>query len=182
MDATFSDIGDHATLVAVSRTAPIPGTLHAPVLAAVENRELGDDRYRSYLKLRKESEYHDLSYADKRKKDRDFGRFVKSARKNRYGNNGPACIRTGGGHGTRTTGGTNHGRMDRMDDGRPAGRRGMRVCQRGRLVRNDGSGRIADRRGSRRVFLRSVGRRWTWASPRRAAARAAAAAREAGGM
>ena len=80
MDATFSDIGDYAT------RCRFPDCTHTrepgcAVLAAVETGELGDDRYRSYLKLRKESEYHDLSYADKRKKDRDFGRFVKSAKK-----------------------------------------------------------------------------------------------------
>lgn len=51
------------------------------VLDAVENNELSEDRYQSYLKLRKENEYHDLSYVEKRKKDRDFGRFIKSYKK-----------------------------------------------------------------------------------------------------
>ena len=51
------------------------------VLAAVSNGELSKDRYSSYMKLRKESEYHEMSYVDKRKKDRAFGRFTKSAMK-----------------------------------------------------------------------------------------------------
>ncbi|MCC6501596.1 MAG: ribosome small subunit-dependent GTPase A [Deltaproteobacteria bacterium] len=51
------------------------------VLAAVANGELSAERYSSYMKLKKESEYHELSYADKRKKDRAFGRFIKSAKK-----------------------------------------------------------------------------------------------------
>jgi ribosome biogenesis GTPase len=51
------------------------------VLAAVSNGELSKDRYSSYMKLRKESEYHEMSYVDKRKKDRAFGRFIKSAMK-----------------------------------------------------------------------------------------------------
>jgi len=51
------------------------------VLAAVASSELGKDRYSSYMKLRKESEYHELSYLDKRKKDRAFGRFIKSSKK-----------------------------------------------------------------------------------------------------
>ena len=51
------------------------------VVLAVENGALSGDRYQSYLKLRKETEYNDLTYVEKRKKDRDFGRFIKSAKK-----------------------------------------------------------------------------------------------------
>jgi ribosome biogenesis GTPase / thiamine phosphate phosphatase len=51
------------------------------VLLAVENGTLSDDRHRSYLKLKKETEYHDLTYFEKRRKDRSFGRFIKSAKK-----------------------------------------------------------------------------------------------------
>ena len=51
------------------------------VRAAVASGALTEDRYSSYLKLKKESEYHDLSHLDKRKKDRAFGRFIKSAKK-----------------------------------------------------------------------------------------------------
>jgi len=51
------------------------------VLAALEAGDLSEERYRSYLKLKKETEYNDLSYAEKRKKDRSFGRFIKSAKK-----------------------------------------------------------------------------------------------------
>jgi ribosome biogenesis GTPase len=49
------------------------------LLAAVENGELSHDRHQNYLKLLKESEYHEMSYAEKRKKDRKFGQFIKSA-------------------------------------------------------------------------------------------------------
>jgi ribosome biogenesis GTPase len=51
------------------------------VRAAVISGVLKEDRYSSYMKLKKESEYHELSYLDKRKKDRAFGRFIKSAKK-----------------------------------------------------------------------------------------------------
>jgi ribosome biogenesis GTPase len=51
------------------------------VRAAVTSGALTEDRYSSYIKLKKESEYHELSYLDKRKKDRTFGRFIKSAKK-----------------------------------------------------------------------------------------------------
>lgn len=50
------------------------------VLEAVENGSLSEDRYKSYLKLKKESEFHELSYVEKRKKDKAFGKFIKSAK------------------------------------------------------------------------------------------------------
>ena len=51
------------------------------VRTAVENGELSEDRYSSYIKLKKESEYYGMSYLEKRKKDKAFGRFIKSAKK-----------------------------------------------------------------------------------------------------
>jgi ribosome biogenesis GTPase len=52
------------------------------LLTAIKDGELSEERYFSYMKLKKESEYHEMSYVDKRKKDRAFGRFIKSAKKN----------------------------------------------------------------------------------------------------
>jgi ribosome biogenesis GTPase len=51
------------------------------IRAAVESGELSEDRYSSYIKLKKESAYYEMSYLDKRKKDKAFGRFIKSAKK-----------------------------------------------------------------------------------------------------
>jgi len=51
------------------------------VRAAVERDDLDEDRHVNYLKLRKESEHYEMSYTDKRKKDRAFGRFIKSFKK-----------------------------------------------------------------------------------------------------
>jgi ribosome biogenesis GTPase len=51
------------------------------VQAAVTSGTLTEGRYSSYMKLKKESEYHELSYLDKRKKDKAFGRFIKSVKK-----------------------------------------------------------------------------------------------------
>ena len=53
------------------------------VLAAIDRNELDEDRYRNYLKLKKESEYHEMSYVEKRRKDRQFGRMVKSVIKHK---------------------------------------------------------------------------------------------------
>ncbi len=51
------------------------------IQAAVASGVLNEDRYRNYLKLKNESEYHQLSYLDKRKKDKEFGKFLKSVKK-----------------------------------------------------------------------------------------------------
>lgn len=51
------------------------------VLAAVHAGEINQDSLDSYLKLKEESAFNDLSYAEKRRKDRDFGRYIKSAKK-----------------------------------------------------------------------------------------------------
>jgi len=53
------------------------------IRAAVEEGRLPKDRYFNYIKLKKESEHHELSYLDKRKKDKAFGRFIKTAKKNK---------------------------------------------------------------------------------------------------
>jgi len=51
------------------------------VRAAVEKGELPEDRYANYIKLKKEAAYYEMSYLDKRKKDKAFGRFIKLAKK-----------------------------------------------------------------------------------------------------
>ncbi|MBN1197473.1 MAG: ribosome small subunit-dependent GTPase A [Candidatus Aminicenantes bacterium] len=51
------------------------------VLAALNSDEIDPGQLENYRQLRQESEFNDLSYVEKRKKDRDFGRFIKSAKK-----------------------------------------------------------------------------------------------------
>lgn len=58
----------------------VPG---CAVLMAIENGELNQEHYLNYLKLRKESEHHEMSYAEKRKKDKTFGRFARSVMKDK---------------------------------------------------------------------------------------------------
>lgn len=55
------------------------------VRAAIAGHALPEDRYLSYIKIRKESEHHEMSYLDKRKKDKAFGRFLKSVKKGMKG-------------------------------------------------------------------------------------------------
>lgn len=57
------------------------------VLAAVHTGEISQESLDTFLKLKEESAFNDMSYTEKRKKDRDFGRYIKSAKKglrNRY--------------------------------------------------------------------------------------------------
>jgi ribosome biogenesis GTPase len=52
------------------------------LLAAVQDGRLSQERYDSYLKLIGESNFHEMSYIEKRKKDKDFGRYIKTVKKN----------------------------------------------------------------------------------------------------
>lgn len=51
------------------------------VQAALDSGELAQEYVDNYRKLKGESEFFQLSHADKRKKDRDFGKFLKTAKK-----------------------------------------------------------------------------------------------------
>lgn len=51
------------------------------ILTAVKTGELDQERYQSYMKLIKESEFHQMSYVERRKKDKQFGRMIKTAKK-----------------------------------------------------------------------------------------------------
>ncbi len=80
IDATFADID------ALAARCRYPDCSHGgepgcAVRAAVERHELAEEHLRSYLKLRKESEFHELSQAERRQKDRAFGRFLHAYKK-----------------------------------------------------------------------------------------------------
>jgi ribosome biogenesis GTPase len=80
LEESFADIW---SLSKTCRFANCTHTLEVgcALLNAIENGTLQKDRYQSYLKLMKESEYNELSYVEKRRKDRKFGQFVKTAMK-----------------------------------------------------------------------------------------------------
>ncbi|MEN6407944.1 MAG: ribosome small subunit-dependent GTPase A [Thermoguttaceae bacterium] len=80
MNATFSEIDDFAASCRFSNCTHTkePG---CAVLKAVKKGDLSKDRYESYLKLKKETEFYDLSDIEKRQKDKAFGRFIKSVKK-----------------------------------------------------------------------------------------------------
>jgi len=80
LEESFADIWS------LSKTCRFANCTHTQevgcaLLTAINNGTLQVDRYQSYLKLMKESEYNELSYVEKRRKDRKFGQFVKTAMK-----------------------------------------------------------------------------------------------------
>ena len=53
------------------------------ILAAISEGKLSEKRYKNYTKMKNESAFNEMSYSEKRKKDKDFGKFIKSTLKNK---------------------------------------------------------------------------------------------------
>ena len=53
------------------------------VLAAVNDGRVSGERHQNYLHLNKESAYHEMSYLEKKRKDKKFGKLIKSVMKNK---------------------------------------------------------------------------------------------------
>jgi ribosome biogenesis GTPase len=53
------------------------------ILKAVEQGQISKERYDNYIKIYKESLYHEMSYYEKRQKDKKFGRLVHTYLKNK---------------------------------------------------------------------------------------------------
>ncbi|MFA6189921.1 MAG: ribosome small subunit-dependent GTPase A [Candidatus Staskawiczbacteria bacterium] len=51
------------------------------VLEAVELGKIDRQQYQNYINLKKESEYYKMSELEKKEKDKDFGKFIKKAKK-----------------------------------------------------------------------------------------------------
>ena len=47
------------------------------VLAAFNDGTLSRERYQNYIKMKKESAYFEMSYLEKRRKDKQFGKYCK---------------------------------------------------------------------------------------------------------
>jgi ribosome biogenesis GTPase len=57
------------------------------VLAAIDKGAITRERYDSFMKLRKESEFHEMSYLERRRRDKEFGKMVKSVMKQKKDRN-----------------------------------------------------------------------------------------------
>jgi ribosome biogenesis GTPase len=82
LEDTFSDIAELTDLCRYRDCTHLREEGCA-VLAAVEAGTLSEARYQNYIKMKKESAYLKLSYLEKRKKDKAFGKFVKSVMKDK---------------------------------------------------------------------------------------------------
>ena len=80
IDASFSDI--HG-LTSNCKFKDCSHTVEegCALRAAVREGTVSEERYESYMKLTKESQFHAMSYLERRKKDKRFGRMVHSAMK-----------------------------------------------------------------------------------------------------
>lgn len=82
LDETFSEI------VELSQHCKFSNCSHThekgcAVLAAIEAGDLSEQRYQNYMKMKKESDFNQMSYLEKREKDKRFGKMVKSVMKNK---------------------------------------------------------------------------------------------------
>jgi ribosome biogenesis GTPase / thiamine phosphate phosphatase len=78
IDNSFSDIHE------LSNHCRFKDCTHAvevgcAILDAVQSGSLEEARYQDYMKLIKESQFHAMTYVEKRKKDKQFGRMIKTA-------------------------------------------------------------------------------------------------------
>lgn len=82
LDDTFNEI---AELADKCRFTDCTHTIEkgCAVLKAVELEELTSERYNNYIKIYKESLYHEMSYLEKRQKDKKFGKFMHNYLKNK---------------------------------------------------------------------------------------------------
>ena len=82
MDEAFADIAE------LIRTCRFTDCSHADepgcaVQAAIARHQLSAEHLQNYLKLTRESRFNDLSYVERRRKDKAFGRFVHSVMKHK---------------------------------------------------------------------------------------------------
>ena len=82
LDDTFTEI---AELLDQCRYKDCTHTVEegCAVLKAIEDGIISNERYRNYIKMYKESLYNEMSYYDKRQKDKKFGKYVHSVMKHK---------------------------------------------------------------------------------------------------
>jgi ribosome biogenesis GTPase len=78
LDDSFSDIHE------LSKNCRFNDCTHSvevgcAILVAVQSGSVSEARYQSYMKLIKESQFHEMTYLERRKKDKQFGRMIKTA-------------------------------------------------------------------------------------------------------
>lgn len=82
LDETFSEISILAEKCHFSDCTH-SGEKGCAVFDAVERGQLSAERYQNFLKMTKESAYNEMSYFEKRKKDKQFGKHCKTIMKHK---------------------------------------------------------------------------------------------------
>lgn len=82
LDETFSEIKNLSEKCHFNDCTHI-GEKGCAVLEAIQKDQLSVDRYRNYIKMTKESTYNEMSYLEKRKKDKQFGKLCKTVMKHK---------------------------------------------------------------------------------------------------
>ena len=82
IDETFAEI------IELSQSCKFADCSHTnekgcAILAAIKSGELSEQRFQNYLKVKNESSFNEMSYFEKRKKDKDFGKMIKSTLKSK---------------------------------------------------------------------------------------------------
>jgi len=82
IDETFSEI------VELSRNCKFGNCSHTnekgcAILSAIEDGELSEQRYINYIKMKKESAFNEMSYFEKRRKEKDLGKLIKATVKSK---------------------------------------------------------------------------------------------------
>jgi len=82
LDETFSEI------LELSQSCKFSNCSHSnetgcAILAAIKAGDLSEQRYQNYLKMKKESEFNQMSYLEKKQKDKSLGKLIKSTMKNK---------------------------------------------------------------------------------------------------
>jgi len=84
LEDTFNEISDLTTQCRFNDCSHT-GEDGCAVLAAVKDQSISKKRYENYIKMTRELQYNAMSYLDKRRKDKKFGKLIKSVMK--YKNN-----------------------------------------------------------------------------------------------
>jgi ribosome biogenesis GTPase len=82
IDQTFAEIVELAMGCKFSNCKHIKEKGCA-ILAAIEDGLLTEQRYQNYIKMKNESAFNEMSYFEKRQKDKNFGKLIKSTINNK---------------------------------------------------------------------------------------------------
>ncbi len=82
IDETFTEIGELSEQCQFNNCTHI-NEKGCAVLRAVEDGQVPEKRYLNYIKMKRESIYNEMSYLEKRQKDKQFGKLCKTVMKHK---------------------------------------------------------------------------------------------------